>query len=44
MGIETWTNLKSLKKMKSVASSDCLEVVGEKEARVEDDGHIPNCG
>lgn len=44
VGIETWINLKSIKKMESIASSDCFQVVGKKEVRVRDDVHFPSCG
>lgn len=30
MGINKWTYLKSIRKIESVASSDCFNVVGEK--------------
>lgn len=43
MGIKKWTDLKSIKKIESVASGDCFIVVGEK-VWVEDDGKVLGSG
>lgn len=44
MGIEKWTDLKSIGKIESVASSDYFNVVSEKEVRAEKDGQFSGSG
>lgn len=44
VGIEKRTDLKSIEKIESIASSDYFYVVGEKEFRVEDDGRVLSNG
>lgn len=43
-GMEKWIDLKSIKKIESVASSDCFNVVSKKEVRTDNCGWFPGSG